>query len=270
MANSNFQNLVKIGSRNGGNARLLDVLLRSRRMPFAVTPELVWEREISWRDFRDSGVRTQLTTITVGGTEAEDDYTVTFTTPTPDVEATYTAGGLDTNDDIAEGLAAEISSLVATSLAGIVSSAEADGAVVTIIFEPDIAAQVVTTTPPGGATLTADTTFSTVLTLNDLVAGDEFPANVVRGGLLVRVDEAFEGTVQADLVIGDGGNLDGLMEAGDVTSIGIVEDLGAAERSERFETAFAPLAALVTDEDFTALDSGRLRLWLPYCPPPAM
>lgn len=268
MANSDFARFVKIGSKNGGNGRLVDVLLRSKRLPYAVTPELVWERDVTYRDFQTAGVRTQTITVTVGGTPDTEDYTISFLDG--DVDAVYTGQPAESNDEIAIGLAAEITTLIATTLDGVVASASPSDDTVVIVFEPGIAVQELLLDAPAGATLTDVSAFDTVLDLDALVVGDGFPDDVCRGPLLVRVVEAFDTTVTT-LAVGDVDSETALLSGADCTTLGYLESLVATQRSERFESSFAPLATLTTgEEDVSALGAGRLRIWLSYCPPPAI
>lgn len=177
MANSDFQSIVAVGGVNGGNAHLANVI-DSDRLPWALSPELTFDHTVKWRDLASSTDVQQTDSLVVGGTIAAGDYTVSVTDARTGVlvddvtyvvhDDTVTIGGvasdgnydvifesLDppvrarvvrsttpaTNDDIATAMAAAITDLIATNLAGIVASASAALSVVTIVYEAGIAAQ---------------------------------------------------------------------------------------------------------------------------------
>lgn len=181
MANSDFQAIVHPGKANGGNSRMVDVI-DSDRLPWAFSPNLVFEHTVKWRDLRDATDVAQsdsfvvggtivagphvitftdartgtlldtLTyqvhedTITIGGTASDGNYDAIFVTPTIPVRARVVRDTTPAdNDAIAAAMSDAIEDLIATELAGIVASVSATGAVVTIVYEAGIAAQLIDT-----------------------------------------------------------------------------------------------------------------------------
>ncbi len=178
MANSSFYNMVVPGSKNGGNAAMLNAI-DSAKLPFCFAPKLVYEQTITWKDLRDAtgvlqtdvmtvvddpatagvyaitftNVRTGAEidtlehtvhedTVTVGGTASDGNYDVIFTALDPPVRARVTRSTTPaTNTDIASALGDAITDLIPTSLAGIVASADNTGAVLTIVYEAGVATQ---------------------------------------------------------------------------------------------------------------------------------
>lgn len=172
MTNSTFPTVI--GGRNGGNARLANIL-DTDQLGYAMTPELVFAQTVTWKDLRDATGVAQVDEIVIGGTIVAGEHTLVVTNARTGVllanithvvhEDTITIGGtasdgnydtiftaLDppvrvrtvrsttpaTNDNIATQHAADITDLIATSLAGIVESAAAVGSVVTIVYEDAI------------------------------------------------------------------------------------------------------------------------------------
>lgn len=181
MANASFYSLVQPGGDNGGNSRMLD-MIDSNTLPYAFIPQLRFEHTIKAKDLADSTAVAQADELAIGGTIGAGDYGVTFTNARTGAEIvtlttvvhedTITIGGTAsdgnydaifvtpaipvrarvvrdttpaTNDNIATQMAAEITDLVATSLAGIVASASANTNVVTIVYEAGIEAQSIDT-----------------------------------------------------------------------------------------------------------------------------
>lgn len=101
----------------------------------------------------------QVVTVTVGGTPAEDDYTITE----GDADYTYTGEAGDTNDDVAAGLRAALGAAPGVTVSG--SGAE-------VILTANVAGVpfTVTTTAPAGATLVAVLTTPNVSLATELSA----------------------------------------------------------------------------------------------------
>jgi hypothetical protein len=232
MANSDFQRIVSVGGRNGGNAHLANVV-DSDRLPWALAPELAFSHTVKWTDIAastDVAQSDELTvggtigagdyivsitdartgnlvddvtyvvhedTVTIGGTASDGNYDIIFATLDPPVRArvTRTGGSPATNANIATSLAAEITDLIATSLAGIVASASANAEDVEIVYEAGIAAQsldVAETTATGTLTVSTSETDETVAagleallqtaratTLADYLEGESVAAAVI-------------------------------------------------------------------------------------------
>lgn len=175
MANSSFYNMVVPGSKNGGNAAMLNAI-DSAKLPFAFAPKLVYEQTIDWQDLRDAtavlqtdvmtvvddpavpgvyavsftNVRTgalittvehtvHQDTVTVGGTVSDGNYDILFTALDPPVRARCVRSTTPAdNTGVGDELVAQIEDLIPTSLAGIVASASNNAGVVTIVYEADI------------------------------------------------------------------------------------------------------------------------------------
>jgi hypothetical protein len=271
MANSSFYNMVVPGSKNGGNAAMLNAI-DSAKLPFCFAPKLVYEQTITWKDLRDatSVVQTDVMTIvddsttpgvyavsftdvrtgalittvehtvhedtvTVGGTASDGNYDVIFTALDPPVRARVTrATTPSSNTDIASALGDAITDLIATSLSGIVASADNSGAVLTIVYEAGIDPQtldVAETTATGTLTVsisedqdaiaaalealieTARATTLADYVDDESVATDEITVEYV-DGVQVRLEADFPGaatgavvtTNVATITLGSAGN----------------------------------------------------------------
>lgn len=201
MANSSLAQWTPVGGQNGGNAAMSNAI-DSDKLPWAFSPELVFEHTVKWTDLAAATGVAQSATLLVGGTIVAGDHVVAFTNArtgvaiasvsTPvhhdriTIAGTASDGNYDaifsgvpglprartvrsttpaTNDNIATDLAARINDLVATSLAGYVTSASAATNVVSIVYAAGIAAQSITTSETTATgTITASTagTASTV------------------------------------------------------------------------------------------------------------
>jgi hypothetical protein len=210
MANSDFYRILVPGGKNGGNSRTID-LLKSDALPWAFSPELTYSRVVTWRDLRDATGVLQIDELVIGGTIVAGDHSITFTDArtgaeivtlthavhedTITIAGTASDGNYDaifdsvgvrarvvrdttpaSNDDIATELAAQITDLIPTTLAGIVASAAAVGAVVTVVYEDGIEPQTITT---------AETTATGTITAS--VASDE---DVVAAALEALIEAA--------------------------------------------------------------------------------
>lgn len=182
MANSSFASIMQVGGRNGGNSVMVDVI-DSDRLPWAICPELTFEHTVKWTDLRDATAVLQTDTFVVGGTIVPGEHVVTFTDArtgallatlehqvhedTITIGGTLSDGNYDAifvtpeipvrvrvtqadalyadNDAVAAAVSDGIEDLIPTTLAGIVASVSATGAVVTIVYEEGIEAQLIDT-----------------------------------------------------------------------------------------------------------------------------
>lgn len=201
MANYALSNRFVAGGKNGGNSHMVNVV-DSDGTPFAVSPELNFTQKVTWKDLQAlttvaqsatllvggsitfgtyavtlTDARTGVAagtvtttvhedTVTIGGTASDGNYDTLFVTPTIPVRVrTVRSTTPATNDNIATQHAADITDLIATSLAGIVTSATALTNVVTIVYAAGIAPQNLTcseTTATGTITASSSSTASTV------------------------------------------------------------------------------------------------------------
>jgi hypothetical protein len=127
-------------------------------------------------------------TITFGGTPTDGDYETIFTgfgLSSPVTVTTTRATTPATNADLATQHAADITTLIATTLAGVVAEATATDEDVFVVLENDLATGTVThnTTGGGGETLT------NVISDEDL-ASDLFNLNYTRTALIYDPDDA--------------------------------------------------------------------------------
>lgn len=318
MANSDFYRLVQPGGLNGGNRHMLDIL-HTDAMPWAVAPKLCFEHTFTWRDlrsadaveqedeievggtivagnhslvFEDASTGVELVTlthvvhedtVTIGGTASDGNYDTVFDALTPPVRVrTVRATTPATNANIATQHAADINDLVATALNGIVVSASANSAVVTIVYADGIDPQTLTcteTTATGTITASVSATASTVAAalealiedargadepLEDYVDDESVSTDTITvtyvPGVQVRVTEDFPGTSTAaiatvntaTLPMGDDGNLFYANVA--VDGAGILRTIamdGVTTIEATVGDAGAP-AGLVTTTDLTA------------------
>jgi len=231
MANSSFTHWVVPGGLNGGNASMVDAI-DADTLPWAMTPELVFSRTVTWKDLRDATDVAQADDLVVGGTIVAGDHEITFTNARtgavietlthPVHEDTVTIGGTAsdgnydtiftsltppvrvrtvrsttpaTNDNIATQHAADITDRIATDLAGIVASASANSNVVTIVYEDGIAPQTLTCVE---STATGTITASVGADEDDVAAGLEALIEAARATTLV--DYVADETVTTDTV----------------------------------------------------------------------
>lgn len=231
MANSNVHQWAVPGGKNGGNSHLFNVV-DSDAFPWAFRPDLVYAQVLTYQQIRDLAMVSQGDEVTVGGTIVAGDHSLTFSntqtgeeyiTLTHTVhEDTVTIGGtasdgnydtvfdqLDppvrvrtvrsttpaTNANIATQHAADITDLIATSLAGIVASASANSAVVTIVYEAGIDPQTLTCSE---TTATGTITASVGEDEDDIAAALEALIEDARD-----TDEPLEGIVEGETVSTD-------------------------------------------------------------------
>jgi len=201
MANSSFYAMVAPGAKNGGNTAMMNAI-DSAKLPFAFAPKLTYEQTIKWSDlialttvaqvdvltitgtvvfgtytvtFTNAVTGALITsvsttvhedTVTIGGTASDGNYDTLFVTPVPPVRArTVRSTTPATNDNLATQHAADITDLVPSGLAGIVTSASAATNVVTIVYAAGIAAQNLTcteTTATGTITASCASTTTTI------------------------------------------------------------------------------------------------------------
>jgi hypothetical protein len=202
--------------------------------PDTMAPEQVWEGIVTASDVNGEHATRSLV-ITLGGTPADDDYTIVFSLDGAEqatVTTTRTDDDPETFEDLAEQIAVNV--LDEDNLDGVIISANTQGDSVILSFAQGAMITAETTSPAG---TTMGVTVTTSIVLSDLQPFDAFPANALRGeGPVLRVLEAFPAGSTAtvdDASVGVSTVLDGVVVDGLGWAGGGASDVGAAHKVER-------------------------------------
>jgi hypothetical protein len=233
-----------------------------------MSPEMVWEATVTHDDLSNLAATTT-GVITFGGTEENGDYeTAVLDAAGTELEriTTTRAGGFPAlNDDLATQHADDITSFLATTLAGVIASATADGVDVVVVGEPGAVFRL-ETYPPGATTMAFEHTVG--IDLNLLQPNDAFPALALRGEApTLRVLEAWPAGAVATLDDAGVASTDVLALVA-IDALGWVGDTGTSLGSaHKTETGWTPTLHINLGEDPIAT-TGELKVQVTHSPLP--
>lgn len=234
---------------------------------------------VSWRS-------AQQTTVQLAGTIYDAIYRVTLTggglgAPVP-ISTARTSGTPAAITDLIVQRETDAEALIGTTLAGVLVSADDDGADLnTFIFEPDIddvtitativldteaMSQTVADVTPAGPTITAERTVTVDLGALSAAKGT-FPGYVLREEVNVNVTEAFG--AGRTLTVGDAGDPDGLIGSTPIDLDTVARSLATtsdAEYRHQAEPAMTPTATFALGEG--TVTTGRVVVGIVHSPLP--
>jgi hypothetical protein len=221
-------------------------------------------------------IAVQTTIITISGTNPDGDYTPSFTGTDAlgvafDIELDAFAASGDDEEAIAAGIEAIIETAIGVELAGLLTSADVTGAVITLVWEPGVT---VTSSVevPVGAVATIARSFSAVVTPATRLGGwpvmPVFYEHVIRASMILHRLTAIAGLAAVTIIGGDANDDNGLLTSTSLAAAGTVQT-AAAERQRRYEAAFTPQYTIVsTTDQFSSATAGEFMVELEYTPVP--